>query len=80
MTPAVTTLLLMITVVPLASYSPPVKLLPDDTRVTQTRGRIENQDNKGTGLASALPLWQQGEFIAKFQPHQTHTQFFSQLH
>ena len=39
MTPAVTTLLLIITVVPLASYSPPVKLLLADTRAAQPRGR-----------------------------------------
>ena len=41
MTPAVTTLLLLTTITSLASYSPPVKLLPGDNSLTQTGGRIE---------------------------------------
>ena len=77
MTPAVTTLLLLTTTTSLASYSPPVKLLPGDSSVTQTGGKIEAQDNQGTGLAPALPLWQpsdhysQGEFVTQF-PHFHH--------
>ena len=57
MPPAVITLLLLTTTTSLASYSPPVKLLPGDSSVTQTGGKIEAKDNQGTGLAPTLRLW-----------------------
>ena len=56
MPPAVITLLRLTTTASLASYIPPVKLR--DSNATQTKEKIAAQDNQGTDLAPALPLWQ----------------------